>query len=965
MLELLSDIRDKLISIVSSRLFLLLLVITALFASLTVRLFVLQIVKGEDYRDNFTLKIEREKSIKSTRGTIYDRNGNTLAQDTLAYSVTLIDNYDSGEKKNMQINRTLDRLIEIIERNGDKVVSDFSIVLGEDGKFEFTLDGTRQTRFLADVFGRQTVDSLKYQEKMATANDVINYLCSKERYGIGLYVENDDGTYQFAPREGYSNRQLLKLVNIRWNLSLNNFQKYLSTTIATNVTQNTVAEVMENKDVLQGVDIEEDTIRTYIDDPSLSHILGYTGRISEEELSQYNKEDSDSASNHKYALNDMVGKSGIEQVMEKELQGIKGSQRIFVDNLGRITEEGDRKEPTAGHDLYLTIDSRLQSAIYRILEQKIAGIVLSKIRNIKWYNVGEYESAADIILSIDQIYFALIDNNFIDCAHFGDEDAGLNEGRAHEFFQDKLQKVSQEVRDELLTGKTVYSELRPEMQEYESYITEKLESSEVGIFDSSKMDKANEWYKNWKEGKISLSQYLENAIASSWVQSEKIVTDQKYLESSEIYDALVSFITEDLMLDNSFAKKIYKYLIMDGTISGEQIIHIIYEQGKLLDTDGKLARLDAGESTAYSTIVGLIRELKITPANLALDPCSGSCVVTEVDTGKVLACVSYPSYDNKRLANNVDAAYFNSLQKDGSLPLYNYATQQKTAPGSTFKPCTSTAALEEKIVNQGEQINCLGIYEKVDHPPRCWIYPKGTHGNLDIVGAIEHSCNYFFYECGYRLSIKNGRYDSDTGLKAIAKYADLFGLSEKSGIEITESEPKVSDIDSVRSAIGQGNHTYTTVGLARYVNTIANNGNCYNLSLLDRLVDADGEVLSNYVPSLRNKVEVADSTWNAVHRGMREAVLGYGAYKNFPVAAAGKTGTAQQMNTRPNHSLFISYAPFHNPEISIATRIAYGYTSSNAAEVTRDVYKYYFDLEDESELIPGTAVMPDSVAISD
>ena len=205
----------------------------------------LQIVMGESYRDNFTLRIEREKTIKSTRGTIYDRNGKVLASDTLSYSVTIVDNYDSGERKNMYMNRTLDKLFEIIERNGDKVVSDFSIIVNENGDFEFTLEGSRQLRFLADVYGHQSVDDLKYQEKMATANEVMNYLCGKDKYGIGLYVENDDGTVIFAPREGYSNRAILKLVTIRWDLGLNNFQKYISTIVATNVNTRTVAEVME------------------------------------------------------------------------------------------------------------------------------------------------------------------------------------------------------------------------------------------------------------------------------------------------------------------------------------------------------------------------------------------------------------------------------------------------------------------------------------------------------------------------------------------------------------------------------------------------------------------------------------------------------------------------------------------------------------------------------------------------
>ena len=193
----------------------------------------------------------------------------------------------------------------------------------------------------------------------------------------------------------------------------------------------------------------------------------------------------------------------------------------------------------------------------------------------------------------------------------------------------------------------------------------------------------------------------------------------------------------------------------------------------------------------------------------------------------------------------------------------------------------------------------------------------------------------------------------------------MYGLTDKSGVEITESEPKVSDFDSVRSAIGQGTHSYTTVQLARYATTVTNEGTCYNLSLLDKLVDKDGNLLQDYTPTVRNHLDVASSTWNAIHEGMQEAVTTYHAFDDFPITIAGKTGTAQQVTTRPNHALFIGFAPLNNPKLTIATRIAYGYTSANAAEVSRDVIKYYFKLEDESELIPGRAVLPDSAAIGD
>ena len=946
--------------------FILGIILVSFMCIITYRLFTLQIINGAAYQENFTLKIEREKTIQATRGTIYDRNGKILAQDKLAYSVTIEDNYDSNSTKDKDLNNTIVKLIDIVEKNGNRLNNDFNIVVDDYGKFQYSVSGTALQRFLADVYGKSSTDDLLVRQKNATPDDVIAYLCDKKMFGIGKYTPKKDGTYSFEPETGYTNEELLKIVTIRYDINKNSYQKYIATTVATDVNEKTVAEVMENKDTLQGVDIAEDTIRVYDDDPSLSHILGYTGKISDAELATLNAdENKTSAYSHVYELNDMVGKAGIEQVMEKELQGTKGKQTIFVDNLGRVTETGEKTDPKAGNDLYLTIDSDLNKAVYKILEEKIAGIVVSKIRNIKDYD-AENGKSADIVIPIDSVYYALFDNNVLSLKHLESDEAGSSEKEIKSAFDAKQSAVISSIDAELRTNGTEYSKLDKEMQVYESYIVSMLESSSTEVITSDSIDEKDETYAAWVQGNVSLKDFLNAAISNGWVDISRIEETGGYSDSDEIYDLLVKYIEKELVTDYSFSKKIYKYMIADNNITGYQICMALFEQGVIKDTDSDMETLEAGNITAYEFMVGRIKALEITPAQLALDPCSGSCVVTDPNTGEVLALVSYPSYDNNRLANSVDADYYNALQNDQSLPLFDYATQQKTAPGSTFKPISTTAGLEEGVITVNDEIDCTGVFEKVKPSPHCWIYPGGTHGNLNVIGGIKNSCNFFFYEVGYRLSLNSaGVYDSSIGLSKIKKYADMYGLTDKSGVEITESEPKVSDFDSVRSAIGQGTHSYTTVQLARYATTVTNEGTCYNLSLLDKLVDKDGNLLQDYTPTVRNHLDVASSTWNAIHEGMQEAVTTYHAFDDFPITIAGKTGTAQQVTTRPNHALFIGFAPLNNPKLTIATRIAYGYTSANAAEVSRDVIKYYFKLEDESELIPGRAVLPDSAAIGD
>ena len=182
----------------------------------------------------------------------------------------------------------------------------------------------------------------------------------------------------------------------------------------------TVAVVMENSDVLEGVAIAEGTIRKYNESVYFAQIIGYTGKINPEELQALQEKD------ETYALNDTVGKSGIESSMEMELQGRKGSETVFVDNLGKVIETSARVEPAAGNDVWLTLDTELQKVSYHILESKLASILLASLENIKEYHVPEGGSGGNIKLPVYDVYFACINNNIIDTAHFAQQI-----GRAH------------------------------------------------------------------------------------------------------------------------------------------------------------------------------------------------------------------------------------------------------------------------------------------------------------------------------------------------------------------------------------------------------------------------------------------------------------------------------------------------------------------------------------------------------
>ncbi|MCI9144207.1 MAG: penicillin-binding protein, partial [Lachnospiraceae bacterium] len=362
----------------------------------------------------------------------------------------------------------------------------------------------------------------------------------------------------------------------------------------------------------------------------------------------------------------------------------------------------------------------------------------------------------------------------------------------------------------------------------------------------------------------------------------------------------------------------------------------------------------------YQFMKNRIDHLDITPAQLALDPCNASSVITDVNTGDVLAIVSYPGYDNNMMANSIDADYYAKLNADKSRPQYNYATQYTAAPGSTFKMMVASAGLMEGVITLSSQTNCTGTFDELPndpHPPRCW--RRSGHGNENVTTAIRDSCNYYFYNVGYQFSMGSGSYVETEGLDTLHKYADLFGLTEKSGIEIAEVAPNVSTEDPMRSSIGQGSNSYTTAALARYVTAVANKGTCYNLTLLDKVTDSDGNVIQEFQPDIRNTIDMPQEYWDAIQAGMRQAVENKVYFQELAVSVAGKTGTAEERTSRPPHALFTCFAPYEQPEIAIATRIPFGNSSDHVAQATRDIIKYYYGLAEEEELITGTADMPD------
>ncbi|NBH34361.1 penicillin-binding protein [Clostridiaceae bacterium] len=925
------------------RIVILFIVFFCMFTRLVVRLYELQIINGEQYLNNYLQMTTKELDFTGVRGNIYDRNGNELAYNELAYIVMFRDN---GQCKSIsEKNKIFLKLVQILNQHGNKVSGKLEIAVYEHGEMYFTSTSEiSHKRFLCNIFGLKSPEQLTGPDGKFPSNISAEELF-KNRYHYYKLDEIKDkkgNPVLITPEEA------LQVMDIWYTTGLTSYKKYEAVKISSYIDTSTMADILEHMDELPGVDAEETTIRKYNDSIYFSPIIGYVGNMQESQLELLRQE------NPEYEPDDIVGKSGIERTMETTLQGTKGHLSVYVDNVGHIREVISQTAPKSGCDVYLTIDRDLQKGIYHLIEQQLAGVLASKLINAE-DNINKNASGSSRMIPLKSAWFQLINNGVISTKHLKESTADA-EVRIFETFLAARTEAFKAMRNELYNSTpTAQCQLPEDIADYMFYVVSYLSSGEQGIIKTEEIDKSSREYLAWKDGTGNLREYLYNGIEEGWIYTSSLNIEQKYSDLENIFHELLEYTLKMLENDSGFEKEIYRHLIENGTVTGSDLLLALYSQGILAHNEEEICLLETqNEDYAFQLIKEKIIRLELTPAQMALEPCTAGVVVTDVNTGKILALVTYPGYDGNRLSGTIDAAYYKWLLHDLSNPLYNKATQVLKAPASTFKPIMAVAALEEGAVEIEENVNCTGLYDQAILPIKCWIYP-GKHGEETITEAIQNSCNYYFAELGKRLSIdENGNYNPDCGIDMIRKYAGFFGLDHTSGVEIPETDPHITTEDPERSAMGQATHAYTNIQLSRYVTAIANRGTVYEFSLIDRIVDPSGGKEPEYPAPAYTKLDFSETTWDIVQEGMRRVIANNSSrtvrklFQDLEVPIAGKTGTTQESKSHANHAFFISYGPYDNPEIAVTVNIPNGYTSGNAASLAKNVYRLYFgylDLE--------------------
>ena len=467
--------------------------------------------------------------------------------------------------------------------------------------------------------------------------------------------------------------------------------------------------------------------------------------------------------------------------------------------------------------------------------------------------------------------------------------------------------------------------------------------------------------------------YLTGNLVAHVIGYTGKIKEEDYIKQKDIYDiddiigkTGIEYLFEELLRGKDGEKQVE--MSVDGTITGEYV-----SQNAIAGSDIVLTIDSNLQQVTQDALENCINKIKNGGFPQKYDAQGGAAVVMNVNTGEVLATASYPTYEPQWFVGGISQQNWAYLRDDTRHPQINKAIQATYEPGSTFKMVTAIAGLETGTITAKEKIRDTGVYKKYsDYTPKCWYftsYGRG-HGYLNVTQALQHSCNYFFYETSDRM-----------GIEALTKYALHFGLGKKTGIELpSESAGTVAAKNerwsagrTLQSAIGQGDNSFTPMQIAKYISSIANGGTVVDPTIIKSVLNSDGtdvsrEEIENYtneklgIEKSDDGIAISAESIEIAKEGMRMAAseaggTAYNVFKNFNIEVAGKTGSAEANGDKVN-AWFVCFAPYDKPEVAVVVMIENGGHGNYAAEVARDVLTQYFGMNESTDVNESVLATP-------
>lgn len=454
--------------------------------------------------------------------------------------------------------------------------------------------------------------------------------------------------------------------------------------------------------------------------------------------------------------------------------------------------------------------------------------------------------------------------------------------------------------------------------------------------------------------------YVQTIRKENIEEFEKNGDEHKYQNTDKVGQTGIEKVFEEYLRGEDGTKQID--MSVDGTITGEYISQeAIGGANIVLTIDANLQRI------AEQALAANVEKIRNGGFSQVYDANGASVVVMNVHSGEVLAMASYPDYNPEEFyIGGISNSRWAELNDSIKAPLHNRAIQSTYAPGSTFKMVTAVAALESGVVGVKETIDDNGrFYVADDYQPACWLFNEYGYGHrrLNVSGAIEKSCNYYFFEVSKRM-----------GIDVLEKYARFFGLGSKTGIELSgekkgtvanraEFEEKTGNRwtlgYTVSAAIGQGDNDFTPIQMAKYISMIANGGQKIKVSIVKDIILSNGTYVArseiddftkkklNIPDDTSENFQISDETKRAVLNGMLsvtddEGGTAYSVFQDFNIHVGGKTGSAEVGNKV--NAWFVGFAPFEDPEIAVVVTVENGGHGFYTAEVVRDLIAEYFGM---------------------
>lgn len=455
--------------------------------------------------------------------------------------------------------------------------------------------------------------------------------------------------------------------------------------------------------------------------------------------------------------------------------------------------------------------------------------------------------------------------------------------------------------------------------------------------------------------------YESGSLASHVLGYVGAISAEEYEEKKDRYrndDVIgksgIQYVFEDYLKGTDGVRQVD--MTVDGAVTSE------YTAEEAISGSDVILTIDANlQKVAEDALEQNIKDIASGKYGEKNDADAGAVVVMDVDSGEVLAMASYPDYNPGK--------YSEEYTEDSNGRYLNRAISSAFAPGSTFKMVVASAALTTGEISPTSLVNDNGIYPYGDRQA-CWYYRSygRGHGYLNVTQALKYSCNYFFYDMGYRI-----------GIDTIAEYAGKYGLGQKTGIELegeisgTVASKEYAESlgqgwyisDTLSAAIGQSYNNFTPIQMARYVSMIANDGKSVDVSIVKSIIRPDGsevseEEIDNYVneklgieDSELEDVEISKEDSEAIKKGMRGVTseaggTAYAYFSDLDIEIAGKTGSAQTGVDGEAHGWFVGFAPYDDPEIAVVVFVEKAGSGGYTADVAKKIIEEYFGMNSET-----------------